>query len=265
MTECEHDDRAVAYALDAVDDDERAESESHLLTCPRCREVVDDVRETAVLLSEGLEIAPPAWLRDSLLAQVRATPQLEANAAIPLDASAELREDDAPATGDEGVAAPTPLRPRRAGRGGRRPGWVTGLAAAAAVAVGAVAVTSWWPQDEPPSVAQQVLESDDAVRHTKTTGQATVVVVESPSMRRSVLLVEELPGAPEGRDYQAWFLHEDGTRVSAGLLPRDDATRQEVLLEGDPTGAVAVGITVEPAGGSPEPTSDPVVAVPLEG
>lgn len=265
MTECQHDDRAVAYALDAVDDHERAESETHLLTCPRCQEVVEEVRETAVLMSEGLEIAPPPWLRDSLMAQVRATPQLDATTATPLNAPAAEPADDAPGTAEDNVAAPTPLRSRRAGGGGRRSGWVIGLAAAAAVTVGAVAVTSWWPQDEAASVAQQVLEAEDAVRHTESTEQATVVVVESPSMRRSVLLAEELPGAPEGHDYQVWFVHEDGRRVSAGLLPRDDATGQEVLLEGDPTGAVAVGITLEPAGGSPEPTTELVVAVPLEG
>jgi hypothetical protein len=33
---------------------------------------------------------------------------------------------------------------------------------------------------------------------------------------------------------------------------------QTLLLDGDAATATAVGITVEPAGGSPEPTSEPI-------
>ena len=45
----------------------------------------------------------------------------------------------------------------------------------------------------------------------------------------------------------------------AGLMPdRTDAT---VLLEGDASEATAVGITIEPDGGSEEPSSDVVAVV----
>ena len=47
----------------------------------------------------------------------------------------------------------------------------------------------------------------------------------------------------------------------AGLMAgRGD---QEMILSGDVTGAHAVGITVEPDGGSPQPTTDPLATMDL--
>jgi anti-sigma factor RsiW len=40
-----------AYALHAIDDDERAMVEAHLATCPRCRAEVDSHREVAAHLA----------------------------------------------------------------------------------------------------------------------------------------------------------------------------------------------------------------------
>lgn len=53
-----------AYALDAVDDDERAVVEAHLATCSRCRAEVAEHRETAALLAHGGGDAPEGvWSR----------------------------------------------------------------------------------------------------------------------------------------------------------------------------------------------------------
>ena len=41
-----------AYAVDALDDDERAQFEAHLAGCPSCRSEVDSLREAAALLAE---------------------------------------------------------------------------------------------------------------------------------------------------------------------------------------------------------------------
>ena len=122
-----------------------------------------------------------------------------------------------------------------------------------------------WPTDTPDSAivaVQEVLDAPDAVETSESADGATFTVVTAPSLERAVLLTDDLPGASDGEDYQLWFVHEDGTAVSAGLMPRES---DEVALEGDPTEAVAVGVTVEPAGGSERPTSDPIVAVPLQG
>lgn len=256
---------AAAYALDAVDPDERATFEAHLATCADCRLEVAELTEAAVVLSEGLETEPPPALREQLLAQVAVTPQDEPGRApqeeparAPQAEPARAPQDEpAPVTSDE-------LADRRARRS-RGPGrWLLAGAAAAVIAVGAVAVTQW-PQDSPaPSIVavQEVLDAPDAVSATESVDGATVTVVTAYSLDRAVLQTEGLVDAPDDQDYQLWFVDAEGSARSAGLIPRDD---EQMLLDGDPAGAAAVGITLEPAGGSEQPTSDPLVAVPLEG
>ena len=70
-----------AYALDAVDDIERARFEQHLAECEDCRDEVASLRETAALLAETTAVTPPPSLRDSVLAgisQVRPLPPVVA-------------------------------------------------------------------------------------------------------------------------------------------------------------------------------------------
>jgi hypothetical protein len=50
--------------------------------------------------------------------------------------------------------------------------------------------------------------------------------------------------------------------VPAGLM--DTPGNRPVVLRGDATNATAVGITVEPEGGSDSPTSDPIALFDLE-
>ncbi|MEV0505187.1 anti-sigma factor, partial [Streptomyces spectabilis] len=64
---------------------------------------------------------------------------------------------------------------------------------------------------------------------------------------------------PRGKVYQLWF-DDDGSMRSAGLMDRDRSTTA-VLMEGPVGDATGMGITVEPAGGSAEPTSPPVALV----
>ena len=53
-----------AYALDAVDDIERARFEQHLATCEDCRAEVAELRETAALLADDVAVTAPASLRE---------------------------------------------------------------------------------------------------------------------------------------------------------------------------------------------------------
>ena len=75
MAHSEIHDLAAAYALDALDPEDRWTYERHLDTCDRCREEVAELRDSAVELAyaaEGPE--PPAELRDRILAAARAEP-----------------------------------------------------------------------------------------------------------------------------------------------------------------------------------------------
>jgi anti-sigma factor RsiW len=113
-----------AYALNAVDDDERAAVDAHLATCPRCRAEVDAHREVASHLALGGAPAPEGlWERISGAIEGETPPPLR----LVLD------------------AGPARTAEKRAARAAR-PRWqrtgISLLAAAAVIAVIAVAVSS---------------------------------------------------------------------------------------------------------------------------
>ena len=59
-----------AYAVDALDDVERARFERHLAECEDCRAEVQSLREAAALLADDTAAAPPPGLRDRVLADI---------------------------------------------------------------------------------------------------------------------------------------------------------------------------------------------------
>lgn len=213
-----------AYAVDALDDLERAAFERHLAECADCRAEVASLRETAALLASAEAVEPPASLRDRVLADISTVRPL------PPEVTA-------------------PVRPRRTAR------WLV-AAAAAVVLLGAGAVVSVQPWQDDPTVAEQVLAADDAETTTLELDGATATVTHSDSVGRAVLVTEDMPPPPEGKVYQVWLDQPDGGMISAALMPVE--SDQTVLLDGDATTATGAGITVEPAGGSPEPTTDPI-------
>lgn len=240
-----------AYALDALEPAEAAAFEQHLESCATCREEVRSLREAAGALALDVEEAPPASLRSSVLAgisQVRPLP--------PVDRS---EPEKAAAPVDEVAAA-------RSRRTRMRSPWLVGAAAALALLAGAAVVRSVQLGSQLDSVSAQaaevtaVLTAPDATTTSAsvTTG-GRAAVVSSASLGKSVLVTDGMAPAPAGRTYQIWYLSESGAPASAGFVPDGGSTA--VVLEGDLAGASGVGVTVEPVGGSPAPTTTPVLAV----
>ena len=78
---------------------------------------------------------------------------------------------------------------------------------------------------------------------------------------RAVLMAEDMPSASEDEVYEAWLLH-DGVPEPAGIFePHDGAAAMPI--EGSVEGADAVAVTLEPAGGSSLPTSEPLLTATL--
>ena len=73
------------------------------------------------------------------------------------------------------------------------------------------------------------------------------------------LKIDGLLPCPQGRSYQVWFINEDGEPVSGGTFDPKAGVRVELSSETMPAGTVAVSITLEPAGGSPEPSGPRVL------
>ncbi len=236
-----------AYAIDALDDIERAQFERHLAECHECRAEVDSLREAAGLLPETAAADPPAALRDRLLAEVATVRPLP------------------PITPPTGSEPPTVSGD---GRGRRR--WLAPLAAAAAVVAAlGVGATVWHPwtdetsQAPVTSAADRVRQAPDAVTVTHKVDGGEATIVASRSLNQFVVSTEGLPALPPGKVYEMWLQDADEgmVPVNGGLMTAADAT---VVLDGDVSHAVGAGITVEPAGGSQVPTSDPVVLFDLE-
>ncbi len=234
------DDLIGAYALDAVDLRERALVEEHLEQCERCRVDLRELTEAAVLLSNGYEVAPPADVRTRLM-----------------DVIAEQELDRAPL--DEPSYAPSPVS-TSSGSGSRA---LWGLAAAGLLAVGGWGI--WQGVSDDLSPIDQVIQATDARSFETEYEGDTVTVVSSASLDRAVLITEDLPELADDEVYQAWWINSEEQILSAGVLDNGGGDAAgEVELEGDPAEVAAFALSVEPVGGSEQPTTDPVIVVPLQ-
>ncbi|WP_191090944.1 anti-sigma factor domain-containing protein [Serinicoccus hydrothermalis] len=253
-------DLAAAYAVDAVDPEERAAFEAHLESCAQCRREVQELQDVSVLLSEDLEVEPPAQLRTTVLDLIAAEAGGQGSGRDTTTVTThEDRGEDRP-----DVAQVTSLTSRRQAREQRRrarPGrWLAAAAAAVVLAGGVWGVS----QALNPDAATQVIRADDASEHTADTADGPLAVVVSATEGRAVVqLPADFAGPQAGSVYQAWFVGADGSARSAGVLQPEMLEEGQALLEGSPDDAVAVGFTVEPTGGSTQPTTDPFVVVPL--
>jgi len=109
----------------------------------------------------------------------------------------------------------------------------------------------------------QVSAAADAQKVSSTRGGVTTEVVYSKQLGQAAISVTGLPPAPDGKTYQLWYVGPDQVARSAGLLDADAEGHGSLLLQGDANRAAAVGMTVEPAGGSVRPTTDPVLVIAL--
>jgi anti-sigma-K factor RskA len=250
-----------AYALDALDPAEATAFEGHLESCESCRDEVRSFRDAVGALADDAATTAPDRLRSSVLSaisEVRPLPPV-----LPVESATTIvgapPAAASPAASDE-------LATRRAAKARRAPVWL--LVAAAVLAV--VAAGGLWRsvslQQQLTSVTalaadvSAVITSPDATTVSgEVAGSGRAAVVQSASTGKAVLITDGVAAAPAGMTYQAWFITSDGTATSAGLVPSGDHTA--VLLSGSPGTGAVVGVTLEPAGGSSQPTTKPVVAI----
>jgi hypothetical protein len=87
----------------------------------------------------------------------------------------------------------------------------------------------------------------------------TATLFVAPDHQHWYLRIDSLEPSPEDRAYQLWFITDRGTKVSAGTFDPRPGVRTELTSTTMPGGTIAVSITVEPLGGSPEPSSPPLL------
>lgn len=224
-----------AYAVDALDDLERAQFERHLAECDACQAEVRSLREATALLAEAVQQQPPTALRERVLAGIETVRPL-------------------PPVAPPGPPAATERRRRLL------PLLVAAAVVAAVVGLGG-GLVAWQPwQDEtsqePASAMERVMRAPDAESWTqRLDAGGKVTLARSEELNEAVIAAEGLPALSEEQVYEMWLLH-DGVMVPAGVMEGDSG---ELVLEGDPATAQGAGITVEPAGGSEEPEGSPVL------
>ncbi|MDU0258092.1 anti-sigma factor [Streptomyces sp. PU10] len=233
-----------AYALHALSDDERAAFERHLADCGECDRETREFAAATARLGLAATVVPGSALRERVLHRVTTVRQVPPG----------------------GGTVEKPARrvvPR--GRGLAR--WALAACLAAAVGLGGTAVWQYErAQDAGERAARAerraetlagVLAAPDAESRTaRLADGASGTLVVSERQDRAVFLASGMAEPPRGKVYQLWF-DDQGTMRPAGLMDPGD-TSQAVLMEGAVDGAAGVGITVEPAGGSKQPTSDPI-------
>lgn len=80
---------------------------------------------------------------------------------------------------------------------------------------------------------------------------------------RAILVLQGLPPLPADQTYQLWLIPAQGAPAPAGLLTiaTVDPNRQQVSLPESALAYQAVGISIEPSGGSEAPTAGNIVLV----
>ncbi len=241
-----------AYVLHALPPEEEAAFENHLASCAECRREVEDLTGRATQLGVAVEPQTPSpELRRRVLGEIAA-----------------VRQDHARA--EERPNRPAVVTTRRHRIGRRALKLALACSVAAAVALGGVAS---WQYTVAENAHGQVAEAhadaaaltevltapDAAVTTAKFADGANASVVASRTHGRAAFIASNLPKLTDHRVYELWYT-KAGQFRPAGLLTGSGG-HQAYVLDGRVAGATAVGITVEPTGGSPQPTTDPLSIV----
>ena len=253
---------AAPYVLGALPEDEHARFEDHLEDCDDCAHQVAQLQEATLGLSGDLAETPPAGLRERVMAEAQRTPQ-EAPDAEPKEApDAEVR----------------PLRPRAAG--GVKSWAFRATAAAAAVLAVVVAGLAYvvadltervetneqlaqQSQQEAEQYAELLAAPDAQLTTVEADDGVTARLLYSTTRDPALITTDQLDPAPADRTYQLWVI-DDGDPTPAGIFDTDPDGRAVVQVTGDLEAGVLIGVTEEPAGGSEQPTTDPILAIQLD-
>lgn len=239
---------AESYVLDALRPREVRRFEDHLPRCGACADRVGELAGDAVWLGGAARSAAPG----AVLGEV--------------------------------VEHPGVQRRERGARPGARHLWRRGrpsavvVAAAGAAAALALAAVLGVLLDRAGErldrerartrAVTEVLTAPDArPAYTNDDHGRGMTAVYSRALRRAVVTVQGLPRPAERRVYQVWLVSERPEAYrSIGVLGDDPGTGDTpgpLLASGLDGRSYAFTVTIEPSGGSPQPTADPVAQLPL--
>ncbi|MCB0962599.1 MAG: anti-sigma factor [Acidimicrobiales bacterium] len=257
----EFTDLLGAYALDAVDPDERERVERHLLDCPRCRAEVAEHREVASFLAHSGADAPDGvWDRIAAELSPPAPPlRLQVTPPEPPPAPAPV----APADDDDVVV---PLDRSRRRFAGRTMLAVVAAAACIVAVLGIISVDQSRRLDRlEGAVAERSIEglANDAVAESEVTAQLSGTAGEAQAVvnhtGQGYLIMSGVPAPAEGDVYQLWGKVDEAV-LSLGTFGGDTPV---VPFSVDPARIDDIelfAVTQERAPGVPISEQDPILA-----
>jgi anti-sigma-K factor RskA len=109
------------------------------------------------------------------------------------------------------------------------------------------------PQSEQSDVITVSLQS------TEDQPRALGQLIANPNDKSAVVVISGLPPLEPGKTYQVWLI--GGAPVSAGLLAVDENGQSVLIITSEEAigSFSSVGISIEPEGGSEQPTGDIVI------
>ena len=265
MTDAEAHDLVALYVVDALSDEQVLDFEDHLAGCDECRREVAEMRSITALLSGSVDADPPAALRASVLSRLAditqepQDPELRDEQSQPSTTTTPLSPSASPpglVTTPDNVI---PLRPRLGQR-------LAYLVAAAAVLL-ALGFGGWALQsrndahqasDQTAQLVSLLGASDVRTVSSDASGGGSGTVVLSDAQQQAVFVSSGMPALPDDKTYELWTITAKPAPAGTFTVSGDGKV---VDLPAAALSAAQIAVTVEPAGGSDQPTSTPILAV----
>ena len=242
MDRARFDELRDAYVLGALTEEERLEFEEYLADQPGLQAEVEELGAVAGLLAlYPQEQDPPAELRKRIMGVVQAE-------AAPY--RAQQRQSVLGRLGEL-------LSSRR-----------FALGAAALLLVGLFSWNMLLRNEEQNLQSQlrgmQASQESQTIalqgKGTKQGARAELIRLEGD---RAMLVAEDMPPVPEDKTYQIWVIKDEVPEPSGLFRPAEGPVA--TVVKHPLGGADTVAVTVEPEGGSPRPTSKPILVAQIRG
>ena len=286
------------YALGELSELEKATVEAQVAGHPEVREELEQVQAALGFYAEAHAITPPAGMRErvlgNVLAQIAAPAPMSAlradvDALTQPNGYADAARAVQPASASPGAVV-RPMSSAPVAAPASRSGWAMAASVALLLSLGGnLLLYSNWKNASSELVAlqnekaqfattttvmdkqlgalrqeNQVLRSDEfkavALAGTKTAPTAHARVLFNAATHKVYVDVRSLPALPAGKQYQLWAL-DKGKPVDAGVLTLATATGEGLQHMKDIASAQTFAMTVEPAGGSINPTLSTMTVV----